>query len=96
MTVRQGWSYLSWIEYLCRWNGRDVAERAARSARGLRVGVNCTLALLERLGLMSARVTRKRHELAALESFLRWQCSFGDGAAEIDFCPTARKIVAKL
>jgi GT2 family glycosyltransferase len=92
--VRQGWSYLSWIEYLSIWYGPRTAVRAARYARALRAHVDRALGLLERTGPLSVRATRKRRELAELESFVQRQSSFQEGTAANDFCPRAREIVA--
>ncbi len=94
--LRRGWSYLSWIEYLYTWHGRDTAVRAARSARALGAGVDRTLAVLERGGPLAARAERKRRELAELAGFIRWQSSFAEGTAAEDFCPSARAIEAAL
>jgi N-acetylglucosaminyl-diphospho-decaprenol L-rhamnosyltransferase len=92
--ARQGWSYLSWIEYLLIWYGPDTAQRAARYARRLRCSVNHTLGLLERARPIARRAARKRLELAEIEAFVRWQCSFGPGTAADDFCPQAREMLS--
>jgi GT2 family glycosyltransferase len=94
--VRQGWSYLSWIEYLFMWHGSATAVRAARSARAMRALIDRALAVLERGGPLSGLAARKRSELAELEQFVRWQSSLGEGTAASDFCPNAREIVATL
>jgi N-acetylglucosaminyl-diphospho-decaprenol L-rhamnosyltransferase len=94
--ARQGWSYLSWIEYLCTWDGLDTARRAAGYARTFRSGLGRTLALLERVGPIARRATRKRAELAEIEAFVGWQSSFQPGTAAEDFCPRARTIEAAL
>jgi N-acetylglucosaminyl-diphospho-decaprenol L-rhamnosyltransferase len=94
--ARQGWSYLSWIEYLGIWYGPETAQRAARYARALRSQVNRALELLERAGPVAGRVTRKRRELGEIDAFVRWQCSFQPGTAADDFCPRARKILGAL
>ena len=91
--VRQGWSYLSWIEYLCAWYGWDTAIRAARSAEALRALVDRALGLLARTGVASERARRKRLELAAVEQFVRAHSTSSDAA---DFCPQARAIVRSL
>jgi N-acetylglucosaminyl-diphospho-decaprenol L-rhamnosyltransferase len=96
VAVRHGWSYLSWIEYLCIWYGPDTAARAARWARALRAQVNRALELGARHGPLSRRLARKRSELAELDSFIRWQCSSEEGTAAADFCPQAREILAAL
>lgn len=95
-SVRNGWGYLSWIEYLSTWHGADTARRAAGYARLARTQVDRTLALLELAGPMSQRATRKRRDLAELERFIQWQSSFEAGTAAEDFCPNARRIVASL
>lgn len=94
--ARQAWSYISWIEYLCIWYGSDTAVRAARWARALRSGVNRALTLGEGGRPSSGRLTRKRSELAELDSFVRWQCSLQEGTVPADFCPRAREILAAL
>lgn len=91
--ARQGWSYISWIAYLDIWYGPDTAQHAAQYARRLRSGLNRTLQLLERAGPIAHRAARKRLELAEIEAFVRWQCSFGPGTAAEDFCLRARKIL---
>ncbi len=92
--VRMVWSYLSWIEYLCTWNGSAQAARAARVAWRLRRLIDASLAALERAGPLQGRARRKREQLSALDSFVEWQCSFGAGTADRDFCPRARDILA--
>ena len=94
--VRQGWSYISWIEYLCIWYGPDTAKRAAGHARSLRSQLSRALGLLEHGGPLSRRAIRKRQELTEIESFVAWQCSLQRGTAEQDFCPRAREILAAL
>ena len=94
--MRQGWSYLSWIEYLCTWYGPDTAQRAAGYAHALRTHLNRTLELLERVEPLSRRAARKRLELAEIETFVSWQSSFQPGTAADDFCPRAREIIAAL
>ncbi len=96
VATREGWSYLSWLEYLCTWNGRDTALRAARSARMLRHEVDRGLALLAHVGPASGRVARKRLELAELDRFVQWQSTFAEGTAAADYCPRARAIVSTL
>ena len=90
-----GWSYLSWIEYLCVWNGRDTAVRAAKLASVLRRQVYGALGLLARTGPASRRARRKRFELAELDQFVRWQSAPGE-VPVADFCPEARAIVSGL
>lgn len=92
---RNGWSYLSWIEYLCVWNGRDTAVRAAKLAGMLRHQVSGALGLLACIGPASGRARRKRLELAELDQFVRWQSAPGD-VSTADFCPEARAILAAL
>jgi N-acetylglucosaminyl-diphospho-decaprenol L-rhamnosyltransferase len=94
--IRQGWSYISWIEYLCIWYGPDTAKRAAGHARSVRSHVIRALQLLEHGGPLSRRATRKRQELREIESFVAWQCSFRPGTAEQDFCHRAREMLAAL
>jgi len=95
VVVRQAWSLLSWIEYLCVWHGHQTAIRAARTAAWLRAAARGILSLLEHLGPLQQRVSRKRLEFAEVDSFVRWQCSFAPGTAEQDFCPQSRRIMGR-
>jgi GT2 family glycosyltransferase len=88
--VRQGWSYLSWVEYLAKWERPATATRAVRTARRLGAAVDRGLALLERTGPAAGRAARKRRELADIESFIRDRC---DDPVDGGFCPRAREIV---
>ena len=89
----QGWSYLSWIEYLCTWNGRETAVRATKLTGMLRRQVYRGLGLSARFGPASERVRRKRLELAELDQFV-WQKSTScDVTAAAEFYPQARAIV---
>jgi N-acetylglucosaminyl-diphospho-decaprenol L-rhamnosyltransferase len=92
--VRQGWSYLSWLEYLSIWGGTAQAVRAAKYAEALRSALRLGLKLIERIGPLAERAGRKRRELDEIEAFVRRQSGFGEGSAAPDFCPQAREIVA--
>jgi N-acetylglucosaminyl-diphospho-decaprenol L-rhamnosyltransferase len=94
--VRQGWSYLSWLEYLSIWNGTAKAVRAAKCADVLRSVLRLGLTLLERIGPLAERAARKRREFDDIDAFVRRQSSFEAGAAASDFCPQAREIMAAL
>jgi N-acetylglucosaminyl-diphospho-decaprenol L-rhamnosyltransferase len=91
--IRNGWSYLSWIEYICTWDGDRAAQRAAGAARWVGRTVDLALRVLERAAPLAQRVARKRAELSEMRAFISWQCSFGDGTADDGFCPRARRIV---
>jgi GT2 family glycosyltransferase len=94
--LRDGWSYLSWIEYLYTWNGRETAVRAAKSASLLRRQVYLVLGLLTRVGPASGRARRKRLELVELEHFVRARSASPNGSAADGFCPEARAIVSAI
>jgi len=91
--LRNGWSYISWIQYLAIWYGPATALRAARSAEWLRGRVLGGLAMLERWAPVADRAARKREQLAEVTRFIRTQTDStpGDG-----FCPAAREILAGL
>ena len=96
VAVRAAWSYLSWLEYLCTWQGPETAARAARQERRLRAHVDRALGMAEHVSPAASRAQRKRLELAEVERFLRWQSTFGEGTAAADYCPRARTIVGAL
>ncbi len=92
--IRQGWSYLSWLEYLSIWGGEAKAVRAAKCADALRSALRLALKLIERIGPLAERAQRKRREFDEIDAFVRRQGGFGEGSAAPDFCPRAREIVA--
>lgn len=94
--VREAWSYLSWLEYLCTWHGPETATRAARHGRRLFAGVDGALGVAERVSPAAPRARRKRAQLAELERFVAWQSTFADGTADAGFCPRARTIVGAM
>ncbi len=89
--IREGWSYLSWIEYLAKWEGPRAAARAVSATGHLRRAVDGALALLERAGPLAARATRKREQMRRVEAFVAAEARAkpGDG-----FYPEARAIIA--
>lgn len=94
-TVAHGWAYLSWIEYVSTWNGLETARRAVAWADRLRRWANHALVRLESVGLLADRIERKRRQLDGIDAFVKRQSGDAAGAADRDFCPTARQIIAE-
>ncbi|MCA1682455.1 MAG: glycosyltransferase family 2 protein [Actinobacteria bacterium] len=95
-TARDGWSYLSWLQYVSTWKGRRTAIRAARAAILLRGLVLAGLGLVDRIGPLASRAHRKRMELLEMNEFVLRQSRPGAVAGEMGFCPQARAIVAEM
>lgn len=91
-----GWEYLSWLEFLSRWNGYSAARRSAAYVTCIRCAFSWALGLVQHVGRLGQRAQRKKSQVDQIAAFVRWQSSGAKDAADAGFCPHARKIVSDL